>query len=43
MALTYGANQCEIWKGFAKRGLGEGAQYIPLMRRESYKVPDECK
>ncbi|TKX26023.1 extracellular metalloproteinase MEP [Elsinoe australis] len=26
-ALTGGANQCEIWKGFAKRGLGSGAKY----------------
>ncbi|HSO01742.1 MAG TPA: M36 family metallopeptidase [Gaiellaceae bacterium] len=24
-ALTGGANQCEIWRGFAKRGLGTGA------------------
>ena len=23
--LTGGENQCEIWKAFAKRGLGEGA------------------
>ena len=25
VALTGGANQCEIWRGFAKRGLGTGA------------------
>ncbi|KAH8666865.1 extracellular metallo proteinase mep [Xylariales sp. PMI_506] len=26
-ALTGGANACEIWKGFAKRGLGKNASY----------------
>ncbi|KAL1916633.1 uncharacterized protein VTP21DRAFT_5337 [Calcarisporiella thermophila] len=25
--LTNGAHQCEIWKGFAKRGLGVGAKF----------------
>jgi extracellular elastinolytic metalloproteinase len=25
VALTGGENRCEIWKGFAKRGLGAGA------------------
>ena len=40
-ALTGGQNACEIWKGFAKRGLGEEASYMWLMgRTTSNKVPD---
>lgn len=35
--LTNGANQCEIWSGFAKRGLGELAKYSP--RKNSFQVP----
>jgi extracellular elastinolytic metalloproteinase len=38
-ALTGGDNVCEIWKGFAKRGLGEGATYNAAQRVESYTVP----
>ncbi|KAJ3334282.1 Fungalysin/Thermolysin Extracellular metalloproteinase 5 [Blyttiomyces sp. JEL0837] len=37
--LTGGDNKCEIWKGFAKRGLGEGAA---SGGRESFKVPQGC-
>lgn len=40
-ALTGGENACEIWKGFAKRGLGDGASYRWLMgRTTSNTVPD---
>lgn len=38
-ALTGGANACEIWTGFAKRGLGESAKYALLRRTESFDVP----
>ncbi|KAF7588239.1 Fungalysin/Thermolysin Extracellular metalloproteinase 5 [Aspergillus hancockii] len=38
-ALTGGANKCEIWTAFAKRGVGEGAMYHPLTRTGSYQVP----
>jgi extracellular elastinolytic metalloproteinase len=37
--LTGGDNACEIWSGFAKRGLGEGAKYNAQQRTESYDVP----
>lgn len=39
-ALTGGENQCEIWKGFAKRGLGQGAVYSPSARTASNTVPE---
>jgi extracellular elastinolytic metalloproteinase len=39
-ALTGGENQCEIWKAFAKRGLGSQARYSEKRRRESRKIPD---
>ena len=39
-ALTGGDNACEIWKGFAKRGLGEGAKYSDGGRTASDKIPD---
>ncbi|KAJ2226557.1 hypothetical protein GGF40_002552 [Coemansia sp. RSA 1286] len=47
--LTGGDNQCLIWKGFAKRGLGVDAELLfdsPWgggSRTEDFKVPDECK
>ncbi|CAG8601888.1 11685_t:CDS:2 [Ambispora leptoticha] len=46
--LTGGENKCEIWQGFAKRGLGVGAKVVggsPWgggVRKESYKAPKEC-
>lgn len=44
--LIKGAHQCEIWKGFAKRGLGVGAHtggiFMGKPRTESFKVPKEC-
>lgn len=39
-ALTDGDNICEIWKGFAKRGLGEGAKYNASKRTSSFEVPE---
>ncbi|RAK80043.1 extracellular metalloproteinase [Aspergillus fijiensis CBS 313.89] len=38
-ALTKGANQCAIWKGFAKRGLGQGAKTKGSVRLDSNIVP----
>jgi hypothetical protein len=44
--LTQGANQCEIWNGFAKRGLGTGAVQGSSKRvgdeTESFDVPEGC-
>lgn len=38
-SLTGGKNQCELWKGFAKRGLGEKAKYSSSSRTEDFTVP----
>ncbi|OQO04924.1 hypothetical protein B0A48_07942 [Cryoendolithus antarcticus] len=38
-ALTRGQNACEIWTGFAKRGLGAAATYGNPTRTASYVVP----
>ncbi|EXM12853.1 hypothetical protein V3481_018473 [Fusarium oxysporum f. sp. vasinfectum] len=42
VALTKGANKCELWKGFAKRGLGMGAKYSSTSRTESFALPSGC-
>ncbi|KAL1875472.1 hypothetical protein Daus18300_003211 [Diaporthe australafricana] len=39
LALTGGVNACELWTGFAKRGLGQGAVYNSSKRTESYVIP----
>ncbi|KAG2419991.1 extracellular elastinolytic metalloproteinase precursor [Aspergillus terreus] len=39
VALTKSGNQCEIWKGFAKRGLGERAALKNGIRVDSFDVP----
>ncbi|KAF4987994.1 hypothetical protein FGRMN_10042 [Fusarium graminum] len=41
-ALTKGANKCELWKAFAKRGLGTGAKYSSTSRTESFALPSGC-
>ncbi|MCB8942742.1 MAG: M36 family metallopeptidase [Ardenticatenaceae bacterium] len=45
-ALTNGDNQCEIWEGFAKRGLGVSAdQGTPFSRTdgtEAFDLPAAC-
>ncbi|KAG9303280.1 hypothetical protein G9A89_013606 [Geosiphon pyriformis] len=47
--LTGGENECEIWRGFAKRGLGFGAKLVggsPWgggVRKEGYKAPPKCE
>jgi extracellular elastinolytic metalloproteinase len=41
-ALTGGANKCDIWKGFAKRGLGSGAKYSSSKRTGSTALPSGC-
>lgn len=38
-ALTGGSNACEIWKGFAKRGLGSTAKYSSSKRTNNFDVP----
>ena len=38
-ALTNGANHCEIWKGFAKRGLGQGSTPGTTNRVASNIIP----
>lgn len=38
-ALTGGANRCELWTAFAKRGLGSGAVYSSTSRTESFVIP----
>ncbi|KAJ2736854.1 hypothetical protein H4R23_001930 [Coemansia sp. Cherry 401B] len=46
--LTGGENQCLLWAGFAKRGLGPGAELLfdsPWgggQRTEDFKLPPEC-
>ncbi|KAL4894698.1 extracellular metallo proteinase mep [Aspergillus ambiguus] len=43
VALTDGDNQCEIWKGFAKRGLGAHAVQKHDLHINSFDVPkDVC-
>ncbi|KAJ5097123.1 extracellular elastinolytic metallo proteinase [Penicillium angulare] len=41
VALTNGSNLCEIWKAFAKRGLGQGATYSAWDRTNSFSIPSE--
>jgi hypothetical protein len=44
---TGGANQCAIWRGFAKRGLGAGAQQgssaSTLDGTQSFAIPASCQ
>ncbi|KAK5996575.1 Extracellular metalloproteinase mep [Cladobotryum mycophilum] len=43
-SLTGGSNVCEIWKAFAKRGLGQNAKYSSSSRTEDFTVPSGvCK
>lgn len=46
VALTGGANQCEIWRGFAKRGLGFSASQGSSNSRtdgvEAFDLPAAC-
>jgi extracellular elastinolytic metalloproteinase len=46
MALTAGANQCEIWRGFTKRGLGASADQGSSASRvdgvEAFDLPGIC-
>lgn len=45
-ALTGGANKCEIWRGFAKRGLGFGASQGAVTDRldgvQAFDLPAVC-
>ncbi|KAI5864481.1 extracellular metallo proteinase 1 [Durotheca rogersii] len=40
VALTGGQNVCEIWRGFAKRGLGRDAIFNATERVDSFDLPD---
>lgn len=40
IALTGGENLCEIWSGFAKRGLGVGAVAADV-RVDNFDMPDD--
>ncbi|PIA15372.1 hypothetical protein COEREDRAFT_22042, partial [Coemansia reversa NRRL 1564] len=40
--LTGGKNQCDVWRGFAKRGLGLNASFTNLTHTEDYSVPNGC-
>jgi len=46
VALTGGANRCEIWRGFAKRGLGfsasQGSSLSRLDGVEAFDLPAAC-
>ncbi len=46
MALTGGENQCLIWEGFAKRGMGFSAEQRSSKRTEdgtaAFDLPPEC-
>lgn len=40
LALTDGANKCGLWTAFAKRGLGEGAEFVDGKKSiENFDVP----
>lgn len=38
-ALTNGSNLCQLWTGFAKRGLGERAERVGTVYTDSFVVP----
>lgn len=40
IALTDGENACEIWTGFAKRGLGENAVFDESNRVDDFAIPE---
>ncbi|KAJ1924601.1 hypothetical protein IWQ60_005086 [Tieghemiomyces parasiticus] len=39
---THGTNRCEVWRGFAKRGLGLAANYSQGMYTDDFTVPTGC-
>ncbi|KAM0746933.1 hypothetical protein T439DRAFT_329204 [Meredithblackwellia eburnea MCA 4105] len=46
--LTGGANECTLWKGFSRRGLGPDAEVVGStpwgggVRTDDYKLPPKC-
>ncbi|KAJ1927568.1 hypothetical protein IWQ60_002825 [Tieghemiomyces parasiticus] len=41
--ITHGEHRCEIWQGFAKRGLGWQAQAVKRSKRTAdFTLPPEC-
>ncbi|KAI9597875.1 Fungalysin metallopeptidase-domain-containing protein [Syncephalis fuscata] len=41
--LTGGKHACEIWRGFAKRGLGYNATIKESIRVSDISLPPTCK
>jgi hypothetical protein len=41
-ALTNGAYACQLWRGYAKRGLGVDARKVNLKAVDGYQVPSQC-
>ncbi|KAJ1969584.1 hypothetical protein IWQ62_000529 [Dispira parvispora] len=41
--ITGNRNQCLIWRGFAKRGLGYGASYDGVKRKADTSLPPQCE
>ncbi|KXN68078.1 hypothetical protein CONCODRAFT_42124 [Conidiobolus coronatus NRRL 28638] len=41
--LNNSDNKCEIWKGFAKRGLGKDAKLEDNEAKDGFELPEECK
>lgn len=46
LLLTNGQHKCEIWKGFAKRGMGIKARMMPrgydMVHIDSFEIPKDC-
>ncbi|RYP21257.1 hypothetical protein DL767_009309 [Monosporascus sp. MG133] len=40
LALTGGGNACEIWRGFARRGLGANAVFRDVNRVDNFDMPE---
>ena len=41
--LTRGKYACELWKGFAKRGLGYNARHVSYRVNNGFQLPIECQ
>ncbi|RPA72612.1 extracellular metallo proteinase MEP [Ascobolus immersus RN42] len=42
VALSGGANKCEIWRPFAKRGLGTDATLVSGVHKNGFALPSGC-
>lgn len=41
-ALTNGQNRCQLWRAFAKRGMGEDADRVGGVFTDGFEVPSGC-